>query len=318
MPLYRIGPNKTISQIKPTPFPKEKDLQKLFESNLETLLGVRFIASEFTTGDRQRGRIDSLGLDQDGFPTIIEYKKSSKENVINQGLFYLDWLVDHKGDFTLAAQNCLGSNVKIDWSRPHLILVAESFSDYDKYAVNRIGSNIELWTYRLYGDEIIYLESIFVTETKPAKGGGKPLEVQKPETEIQPSAAETSYEVDDPPVYSIEYHLYGKSQEIVELFETVREGIFLLNSDDTIIEKATKVYIGYKHGKNFTEIQVQKGGLRIWLDISPADLDDPYKIGRDVTHVGHHGTGDVEVRLNNMNDLDKVLALIEQSYKQTV
>jgi RecB family endonuclease NucS len=88
--------------------PKERDLQKLFESNLEALLGVRFIASEFTTGDRQRGRIDTLGLDQDGYPTIIEYKKSSKENVINQGLFYLDWLVDHKGDFTLAAQEACG------------------------------------------------------------------------------------------------------------------------------------------------------------------------------------------------------------------
>jgi RecB family endonuclease NucS len=75
---------------------------------MDALMGVRFIASEFTTGDRQRGRIDSLGLDQDGYPTIIEYKRSNKDNVINQGLFYLDWLVDHKGDFTLAAQRACG------------------------------------------------------------------------------------------------------------------------------------------------------------------------------------------------------------------
>jgi RecB family endonuclease NucS len=82
-------------------------LTKTFEQNLEDLLGVSFIASEVTTGDRQRGRIDTLGIDQDGNPTIVEYKKSAKDNVINQGLFYLDWLVDHKGDFTLLAQKNL-------------------------------------------------------------------------------------------------------------------------------------------------------------------------------------------------------------------
>ncbi len=122
--------------MKSSTFKTEKKLQSFFETNLEVLLGVRFIGSEFNTGGSHRGRIDSLGLDQDGYPTIVEYKKSSKENVINQGLFYLDWLVDHKGDFTMAAHEKLGSDISIDWTRPRLILIAESFSEYDKYAVN--------------------------------------------------------------------------------------------------------------------------------------------------------------------------------------
>ncbi len=165
MPLYQIKQQR-VQQIKPSSFGSEKELQKLFEANLETLLGVRFIASEFTTGDRQRGRIDSLGLDEDGTPVIVEYKKSSKDNVINQGLFYLDWLVDHKGDFTLVAQEALGNNNEIDWSSPRLILVAESFSEYDKYAVNRIGANIQLWTYRRYGNDYLFLDSIFSTTSQ--------------------------------------------------------------------------------------------------------------------------------------------------------
>jgi RecB family endonuclease NucS len=86
MPLYKIEQNNTVRQIKPASFAKERDLQKIFEANLDALMGVRFIASEFTTGDRQRGRIDSLGIDQDGYPTIIEYKRSNKDNVINQEL----------------------------------------------------------------------------------------------------------------------------------------------------------------------------------------------------------------------------------------
>lgn len=163
MPLYQIE-NKQVSQLRPASCKSEREMQHLFEANLETLLGVRFIASEFTTGDRQRGRIDTLGIDQDGTPTIIEFKISSKENVINQGLYYLDWLVDHKGDFYVAAQKALGQSPKIAWAHPRLILIAEEFTEYDKYAVNRIEANIELWVYRLYADGILYLDPIFIPE----------------------------------------------------------------------------------------------------------------------------------------------------------
>ena len=53
MPLYKLNSGKTI-QIKPGTFPLERHLQKIFEQNLEDLVGARFIASEVTTGDRQR------------------------------------------------------------------------------------------------------------------------------------------------------------------------------------------------------------------------------------------------------------------------
>ena len=175
MPLYKITTDQTTEQIKSNLFSSEKELQTLFENNLQSLLGVKFIATEFTTGDRQRGRVDTLGLDEDNTPTIIEYKKTSKENVINQGLFYLDWLVDHKGDFTIAAQEALGSKIEIDWSNPRLVIIAESFSEYDKYAVNRIGANIELWTFRRYGEDILYLDPLFVPEAYKPKTKKPPI-----------------------------------------------------------------------------------------------------------------------------------------------
>ncbi|MBV8526541.1 MAG: hypothetical protein JOY71_31255 [Acetobacteraceae bacterium] len=51
----------------------EKSLQRLFEANLETLLGIRFLAREYSTGPVHGGRIDTLGLDENGCPIIIEY-----------------------------------------------------------------------------------------------------------------------------------------------------------------------------------------------------------------------------------------------------
>jgi predicted transport protein len=299
MPLYQLTSESDVQQVKPTSFQSEKHLQKLFEANLQKLLGVRFIATEFFTGDRQKGRIDTLGLDQDGSPTIIEYKKSSKENVINQGLFYMDWLVDHKGDFVIAAQQILGNGIEIDWSQPRLILIAESFSEYDKYAVNRIGANIELWTYRCYGGNYLYLDPLFTTN--PIKS----VKTGKEESDIVPVT------------YTIDYHLKGKNENIRALFLALQERIISIAEEGEILEKPVKIYIGYKHGKNFCEVEIQASSLKIWLDIPPNELDDPHSLGRDVAGIGHYGTGDVEVRLTSMENLDKVIALIEQAYRLT-
>jgi RecB family endonuclease NucS len=84
----------------------EKSVQILFERNLEALLGVRFLASKFTT--THGGRIDTLGLDENGCPVILEYKRATNENVINQGLFYLDWLMDHRKVFQWLVLEKLG------------------------------------------------------------------------------------------------------------------------------------------------------------------------------------------------------------------
>jgi RecB family endonuclease NucS len=50
----------------------ERDLQTLIEANMEAMLGIRFLATEYRTG-RHRGRIDSLGLDENGTPVIVEF-----------------------------------------------------------------------------------------------------------------------------------------------------------------------------------------------------------------------------------------------------
>jgi len=304
MPLYRINQEGVAYQIKSSSFPTERKLQKAFETNLETLLGIRFIGSEITTGDRQRGRIDTLGLDQDGYPTIVEYKKSRNENVINQGLFYLDWLVDHKGDFAIAAHEKLGTDTFIDWSHPRLVLIAEKFSEYDKYAVNRIGANIELWVYRRYGDDLFYLEPLYVPIPR------------EPITPDESSTGDTG-QIIEIPIYTIDYHFQRRSDQVLELFDQLREKILKLSDEGEITEKANKMYIGYSHGKNFCEVRIQTSGLKLWLDIPCDDLNDPYNLARDVSNIGHYGTGQVEIKLINPEDVEKIFYLIEQSFLLT-
>lgn len=91
----------------------EKEIQTHIEQNMEAFFGVRFLATEYTVAqtsgaDVQGGRIDSLGIDENMCPVIFEYKRDANENVINQGLFYLDWLIDHQADFKLLVMEKLG------------------------------------------------------------------------------------------------------------------------------------------------------------------------------------------------------------------
>jgi RecB family endonuclease NucS len=102
--LFNIS-NGSVQELQGTSIAIEKTLQTLIENHLDAFLGVRFLVSEHSTGKTHGGRIDTLGLDENGSPVIIEYKRALNENVINQGLFYLDWLMDHKGEFELLVKH---------------------------------------------------------------------------------------------------------------------------------------------------------------------------------------------------------------------
>ena len=140
----------------------EKPLQIKIERHLELLLGVRFLSSEYSTGPIHGGRIDTLGLDEDNCPVIIEYKRAVSENVINQGLYYLDWLMDHRGEYERLVQKILGSNIadEIDWSSPRLICIATDFTKFDAHAIAQIDRNIDLIRYKLFGQDLFLLENV--------------------------------------------------------------------------------------------------------------------------------------------------------------
>lgn len=291
MAIFKIDRNK-VQKLKIKKFKNEKQLQKLFENNLEEIFGIRFLASEFKT--THGGRIDTLGLDEDSSPVIIEYKESEKDNVINQGLFYLDWLIDHKGDFEILVQKILGKNVKVNWDAPRLILIAQSYNEYDKYAVNRISENIELKKYILYDNEILFIENVVLPNVKATAKKTKKTNV--------------SYKK-----YSVEDHLRGKSDKVKELFNELQEKI--LKIDEKIKEKILKHYVAYELDKNFAEIVIQANGLRVHVDISKEEVSDPENKLIDLSEKGHWATGNLKVRVENIEDIDYCMGIIRQSYE---
>lgn len=295
MAFFKLSSGDAV-QVKPLPThpDNEKGVQGVIERNLGPIFGVRFVASEFKTGAKHRGRIDTLGLDEDGSPTIIEYKRHTNENVINQGLFYLDWLMDHRGDFEMAAREKFGSDLVIAWGSPRLILLAGGFSRYDQYAVNRIDERIELWTYTFYDGDFVRVERLESDE-----GPTKEQHVKKRKIQIPSGFA-----------YSLEGHTAKMSTSSRALFDTMREEILALGNDTT--ERFLKQYIGYRRLRNFCEIVPKRSKLNIFID---GPVVNKKSIGEDYSKTGHWGTGDLRVVVETSEDVGDVMDLIKQAYR---
>jgi hypothetical protein len=124
MPLFQRK-NDTLDMIKPGKFASEKELQSLVESNLEEMFSCRFIDTEYSTGQVHAGRIDTLAISEDNNPVIIEYKVVESSQLVNQSLFYLSCLKDHKGDFEMVVQKAFpDEKVEIDWSNIRVLCLA--------------------------------------------------------------------------------------------------------------------------------------------------------------------------------------------------
>ncbi|MCK4635777.1 MAG: hypothetical protein KAT32_02845 [Candidatus Moranbacteria bacterium] len=291
--------NNLAKQLKKKNFQNEKELQSFVEQNMENLFGIRFLASEFTTSKQHGGRIDSLGLDENNSPVIIEYKWGEKDNIINQGLFYLDWLVDHTGDFQLLVQDKLGENIEVDFGSPRVLLIAQTFNKYDQYAINRMAENIELWGYSQYENDIFELKLIASSQAKKINNSTKQI-------------SKVKYKE-----YSIEDHLKNKSDNVKGLFATLQERIFAFESEQKIEENLRKHCIVYRTNRNFVSLQPQNKLVKILIDVNKKELNDPNDMIRDVLSIGRFGTGISEINLKSFDELDYVVGLIEQSYLQS-
>jgi predicted transport protein len=306
--LFRLYGTSTVTELTSQAAPLEKTLQALIEGQMETFLGVRFLESEYATGKTHRGRIDSLGLDENGCPVIVEYKRHSTENVINQGLFYLDWLLDHQAEFRWLVMEKFGKETAqhIEWKGTRLLCIASDFTRYDQHAVQQIPRNIELIRYKLFGDDLLLLELVNAqsvadaTAAKPAPTDGSPVEQELPKPQGKDK--------------SLAEQLTAATPEIRALYEQTAS--LLMSLGDDVQQKSLKLYTAFRRLKNFACVIVYPNRLLITLKLDPGTVTFEEGFSRDVSQVGHWGTGDVELCLLGPPDLQRAQVLLERSYAE--
>lgn len=274
----------------------ERELQNLIEKNMETFFGVRFLKSEYVITN---GRMDSIGLDENNSPVIFEYKRSQNENVINQGLFYLDWLLDHKADFKLLVIDKLGIEEaeKIDWSVPCVICIAHDFTKYDVHAVNQMQRNIKLVSYRKYDNDLILFEHLNAPIARP-------ISTESPIISSNKASTQKSH---------IE-KLASISDEMKLLYQSICDYIESLGDD--IVSNQLKLYIAYKKVQNIVCVEIYNKQIILFLKLSPDTVKLEKGFTRDMRNVGHYGTGDLQVIIKNTSDFEKAKSLIDRAYNE--
>jgi len=291
MAIFKIQKN-IVSQISLNEggFGSEFELRDLFADNLEEILGVRFLAKEYPTSD---GRIDTLGIDENNSPVIIEYKWKENEEILSQGLFYFNWLVKNKKHFELLVANKLTANIKVNWDQPRVILVAQGFSRYVQAAVQQV-KNVELKTYNYYGSDILHLESVY-----------SPFA-----SKVFTSKTESK---EDKTVYDLNYHLGIATSELQKKANQLRELILQLPSIEEKVGQKTG--ISYKTTKSFIRLEFRKTWIQILLRDSSYKIDNQSLV-RDISsnEWGYKGM----VKFTAESDIEYVFNLIKSSYESTL
>lgn len=150
---------KDNKKLKKVDFKNERELQTFFEENLNEILRIDLVSSEFTV---DKYRIDSVAYDSEKKAfRIIEYKNVKNRILVDQSYAYLNLLHTRKADFILNYNEVNGINLRIsdvDWSQSRIIFISTRFSNYQIDATSFKYMPFDLSEIEKYENNIISVE----------------------------------------------------------------------------------------------------------------------------------------------------------------
>jgi len=300
--LFKVEMDSQLKQIMQRKFSSEAELQRICEENLNTIFQLQFVRSEFPL---HNFRIDTVAFDSASKAfVLIEYKRDKNFSVVDQGFAYLSLMLNNKADFILEYNENCNLNLKrtdVDWSQSRVYFVSPAFTAYQKQSINFKDLPIELWEVNFFDNrEILFIPQRPVGATESIKTVSKQsVDIEKVSRELK--------------VYTEDDHTSRTSNEVKILYEKLRD--LILGIDNSVTMKPAKYWVGFASGKkNFCDIVLQKRALKLYLNLKWGEIDDPAKLGRNVSKVGHWGNGDYEFELTTSSNFAYISNLIEQSF----
>lgn len=301
MPLFKLS-EKRLELIKEKLFGLEKDIQEIVEANLDSLFGLRFVSREVQVSNL---RIDTLAYDRESKSfVIVEYKKDRNFSVIDQGMSYLGLMLNNKAEFILEYNESCNASLKrenVDWSQSRVMFISPSFTVFQVEAINFKDLPIELWEVRRYTNGTVRLDQI-----KPVSSGATIKTVSKKGAVVAAISREVK-------AYTEDEHLKMTNPSIKEIYSRFKEAVLFISPE--IVVKPMKQYIAFRAKTNISDVQIQKKTMKIFINMKKRTLDDPKKIARDVSGVGHWGNGDYLMQISSDGALDYIISLVRQSFK---
>lgn len=304
MSIYNINGNK-LEFIRKVDFSSEKDIQNLVEFNLKELFNLKFIASEFQVKDF---RLDTLAFNEETNSfVIIEYKNTNSFSVIDQGYTYLSVLLNNKADFVLEFNQKFNKKLSkkdIDFSQSKVMFISPNYNKYQLNSIKFKDLAFELWKITKFSNNTVLFDKINIGSNSSIKDLS--LNNSSKLKEDVNKEIKTYYEED---------FLDNKSDEINELYYNIKD--MIQNKFDDIDVVPCKHYIAFKYNNyNLMTLVPQSNDIKVWMG-KKGDLIDNLNLTRDVSNIGHHGTGDYEFRMKNDDDIEYFLILFKQIYNNT-
>lgn len=96
------------------------------------------------------------------------------------------------------------------------------------------------------------------------------------------------------------------------LYEQLNRQILNISADVT--REFKKMYIAYKLDTNFVDVVVGKNYLQLYINLNFDEVNDPENKCENVTQTGHHGNGNVSIRIEHSDEIDYAMNIIQQAY----
>lgn len=184
--------------------------------------------------------------------------------------------------------------------------------------MQQINRNIELMRYRYFGNDLLLLELVnaqsasaiakntaSIVQFTQEHGASSDLAIKTKNTNVSTDKTQ-------------EERLVIASPELRALYDELCNYADQLG--DEVQRKELKLYTAFKRIKNFASIVVTPGKkdprLQVYLKLA-GSVAENNEFSRDVSSIGHWGTGDLEVNVRSAADLDKTKALIYASYESS-
>ena len=299
MALY-INQIGNLKELIEKPFKLERDIQKVFETNLSTIMGLELVKSEFTIKNK---RIDTLAYDSQTCAfIIIEYKRDKNISVIDQGFTYLSLMLENKADFIVEYNESLKRNLKredVDWSQTRVAFVSTSFTENQIQATNFKDIAIELWDIKQYENDTISIKKVKKSSSS---------ESIKTVTKNKEAYNTVNNELK---VFTEDDHTNKGTDYINELYEKFKSSILLLADDIEVIPK--KQYMAFNKVKNICGITILKNSMNLFVNLKRGELDDARGLAKDVSNVGHWAVGDYQIKVEDDGDIEYIMSLVKQA-----
>lgn len=306
MDLYIFHDDGRLEKAPPSPFAHEKELQRLIEANSNVLFDVEFIKSEMTVGGR---RIDTLCFDQKTKSfVIVEYKISKQSSMYDQGHVYLSLINDRRADCLVAYQDKKDEILKrddVNWNESRVIFVSPGFTSNQKDVAKR-EDQFDLWEVRRYsGDgDILVLRNVG-SNRRESPGNN----VSAPGLRKVKSFEEEHHK--KPNLQPGVWDVYERLRDRVLAWE----GVEMNPKKLCITFRRNRLQAPAGSGSRaFLSLGMQNSAVWGTIGKKRHGLDDPRGIAKDVSGIGHHGSGDYRFKIGPGDDLDYVEGLVRQSY----